>query len=121
MAKHNEIGKKAEALAAQILHHKGYEILYTNWRYGRREVDIIAGKENLIVFVEVKSRSTPFYGDPAESLTTRKEDFLVEAAGHYQLIHDHEGPIRFDLIAILMLPGQVPQIDHYEDVFYPGI
>jgi putative endonuclease len=121
MAKHHETGKKAEALAAQILHHKGYEILHTNWRYGRREVDIIAGKDTLIVFVEVKSRSTPYFGHPAEALTERKENFLVEAAGHFQTLYDHHGPIRFDLIAILMLPGQIPQIDHYEDVFYPGI
>lgn len=121
MAKHNETGKKGEDIAAQILHHKGYTILKTNWRHRRTEIDIIAQKERTLVFVEVKTRSTSYFGDPAESITERKEALLIDAAGAFMTESAHEGPIRFDIISVIIEPGQPPTVDHYEDAFFPGM
>lgn len=121
MAKHNETGKKGEDIAAQILHHKGYIILKTNWRHRRTEIDIIAQDGQTLVFVEVKTRSTAYFGDPSESITERKEALLFDAAGAYMEETDHEGPIRFDIISVIMEPGKTPTVDHYEDAFFPGM
>ena len=56
MAKHNELGKKGEEIAAQYLSEKGYEILERNWRNRHKEIDIIAKDGNELVIVEVKTR-----------------------------------------------------------------
>ena len=56
MAEHNELGKLGEELAVDFLIEKGYEILETNWRFQKAEVDIIAQKENILAVVEVKTK-----------------------------------------------------------------
>ena len=66
MAQHNDIGKLGEELAQQHLVKQGFAILERNYRKGRYEVDIIAYKEGLMVFVEVKTRSNLDYGDPED-------------------------------------------------------
>ncbi len=121
MAKHNETGKKGEEIATRLLHDKGYRILATNYRYRRAEIDIIAKKEDTLVFVEVKTRKNLSYGHPSLFITPRKETLIIEAAGVYMDEHDHDGPIRFDIIAISIEKDQTPIIDHYEDAFFPGI
>ena len=59
-----EKGKKGEQMAADYLRSKGYQILETNWRMGHLEVDIIAIGNNMLVFVEVKTRATNAFGEP---------------------------------------------------------
>lgn len=71
MAWHNETGKTGEKLAADWL-EKGFTILEKNWRHKRLEVDIIAEKDNLLHFIEVKSRSSQNYGLPEESVSLKK-------------------------------------------------
>ena len=58
MAKHNELGKEGEKAAVEFLRKAGHEILAQNYRFSRAEVDIISKEENIIVFTEVKTRST---------------------------------------------------------------
>ena len=64
MAQHNELGKKGEEMAVAHLLASGYEIVARNFIYQKAEVDIIARKENFLAVVEVKTRSTPDFGDP---------------------------------------------------------
>ena len=66
MAKHNELGKKGEQLAKDFLTEKGYTILETNLRVGRNEIDILAYHNNYLVAVEVKTRTSNFFGNPEE-------------------------------------------------------
>jgi putative endonuclease len=80
MAEHNELGKQGEEIAQQHLSDKGYKILQCNWRFGSEEIDIIARKDNILVIVEVKTRQTNFFGEPEESVTKKKQKFLVRAA-----------------------------------------
>jgi putative endonuclease len=61
MAAHNELGKKGEQLAIDFLIKNEYKILEKNYRYLKAEVDIIAQKENTLVVVEVKTRSTDYF------------------------------------------------------------
>lgn len=120
MARHNELGKKGEALACEYLKEKGYQILETSWRYSRAEVDIIALKKNELVFIEVKTRSSAAFGRPEEFVTPAKERLIAEAAFAYLEQNDHAGEVRFDVIAILLPPQGGRQIRHFEDAFFPG-
>ena len=73
MAKHNNIGKDGETIARRYLEQKDYLILETNWRKGHLEADIIAYKDNQIIFVEVKTRSTDIFGAPEEFVDLKKQ------------------------------------------------
>ncbi|MDN6310507.1 MAG: YraN family protein, partial [Psychroflexus sp.] len=66
MAAHNELGKSGEKDAVNLLRQKGYQILETNYTFDKAEVDIIAQKEGNLIVVEVKTRSTPDFGDPQD-------------------------------------------------------
>lgn len=118
MAAHNDLGKEGEKLAKSFLERKGYTILETGWRAGRAEIDIIARKQDILVFVEVKTRRNNTFGYPEDSVGDKKEQLLFEAAGFYMREIGYEDEIRFDIIAITMQPKQ--EIRHFRDAFFPG-
>lgn len=117
MGKNNEFGKKGEALAAQYLQQKGYVIVAQNYRFDRAEIDLIAEKENVLVIVEVKSRSSEFWGPIAETVDSVKIALLVKAANHYVVHEEKEKEIRFDIITVLR-KGKDFEITHLEDAFH---
>ena len=73
MAEHNEIGKQGELLAQQHLRTSGYQIIKTNWRKHRCEVDIIANHANFLCFIEVKTRSNTNSGNQRDSVNKKKQ------------------------------------------------
>ncbi len=121
MAKHLDIGNAGEQLARTFLEQKGYVILETNWRYKRAEVDIIAKEGEVLVFIEVKTRSTDAFGKPEEFITPHKENLLIAAASAYMEQINHEWAIRFDIISIIYRSAQHFQVEHFEDAFFPGL
>jgi len=121
MARHNEIGKTGEATARKFLENKGYAILESNWRFHRAEVDLIAKDGNVLVFVEVKTRSSDAFGKPEAFVSTRKQRFLAEAASAYMEQSGHDWEIRFDIISVLAQPAGEALIEHFEDAFFPGL
>ena len=100
MALHNDIGKVGEQLARRHLEEKGYAILETNWRLGKMEADIIAYKEGLVVFVEVKTRSSTLYGEPQDFVDYNKRRSYVKMANAYIQARRRSEEIRFDIIAV---------------------
>ena len=64
MAHHNKLGEEGELIAFMFLQKEGFYILKTNWRYQKSEVDIIAQKDNFLVFIEVKTRGSKKFGKP---------------------------------------------------------
>ena len=82
MAKHNTLGKNGELLALNFLTSNGYTILEKNYRYLKAEIDLIAFKENQLIFVEVKTRSTDYFGEPAEAVTRKKQRLMADAADY---------------------------------------
>ena len=80
MSKHLETGKKGEEVAIKHLEKNNFAILEKNWRYSRAEVDIICKEGDVLVFVEVKTRSYDFFGDPSSFVTSSKENLLLDAA-----------------------------------------
>ena len=119
MAKHLELGKKGEILAKEYLEEKGYEILDENWITGKLEVDLVALIDNVIVFIEVKTRTGNFFGEPEGFVNSRKQQLLVAAADEYIYLMEHKGDIRFDIVAVLFDKKNNFTIKHIEDAFWP--
>jgi len=114
-----EIGDLGENLAVDYLHDKGYTILTQNWRYSRAEIDIIAKKEEILIFIEVKTRSYSYYGQPEDSITPGKEALIIDAAQRYMEKVEHTWEIRFDIISILLTEEyKIKALNHFEDAFY---
>jgi len=118
MAFHNDIGKKGEQLAVEFLRKAGYRIVCYNWRYHKKEIDIIAYDSEFLVIVEVKLRSTDYFGDPSEFVTKKKQRFLIEAANAYLRTIADEPEVRFDIISIIA-GNNGYQFDHITDAFNP--
>ena len=119
MADHLELGQKGEEIACRFLEEKGYQILECNWRFRQAEVDIIAKEKDILIFVEVKTRSNQLFGAPSEAITKTKETLLQDAAANYMEKIGHDWEIRFDIISIILPPKGEIQITHFPDAFFP--
>lgn len=117
MASHNDLGKKAEDLAAEFLIKSGYKILVRNFRYQKAEIDIIAEKENLIIITEVKARSTDAFMLPQEAVNKRKISLIVSAANHFMEEFNKNQEVRFDIISVLPNEKGELVIEHIVDAF----
>ncbi len=117
MAKHHKLGKKGEQLAVDFLLEKGYDVLARNYRFDKAEVDIIARKHNILVAVEVKTRSTIDFGNPQEFVKPKQIQRLVKAVDEYVNSKELIVEVRFDIIAIVKT-GNTFKIEHLEDAFY---
>jgi putative endonuclease len=118
MAWNNELGKRGEQMAADLLRNKGYVILERNWTSGRLEIDIIARDGKDIVFVEVKTRADDELMRPEDAVDFSKRCNLTKAASHYiQQKHIDLNP-RFDVVAIVINSTR-SDINHIVDAFYP--
>lgn len=120
MASHNELGTKGEDIAARFLEVAGYTILERNWRSGHSEIDIVARKEDLLIIIEVKTRSGTSFGDPEDAVTDKKIRRIVSAADAYLRHSNLELPVRFDIITIIDNNGHI-DIRHIEEAFFPPI
>lgn len=119
MAQHNELGEKGEFLAGEMLQKKGYEIVERNWRYGKLELDIIAQNKGKLVVVEVKTRETGIFGDPALSVSKKKQKQIIKAANAYVVENAIEEETRFDIVSVIINSKSDPVLEHYESAFYP--
>ncbi len=118
MFKHTQTGAKGEQIAVNFLKEKGYEILHTNWRLGKKEIDIIALVNDMLVFAEVKTRRNFDFGFPEEAVTPGKERYLKAAADGFLDAHPHYQKIRFDIISIVLKNEELLELRHFEDAFF---
>ena len=118
MAEHNELGKSGEEIALEHLTNKGYQILETNWRAGRFEIDIIAQSGEQIIVAEVKTRTSNYLMEPETAVTKDKRRMLVKAADIYVQRHNIDLEVRFDIISVVISKEDF-RINHIEDAFYP--
>jgi len=116
MATHNELGTKGEELAVEFLIKKGYKILERNWRFKKAEVDIISQKNDVLAVVEVKTRSSNYFGNPQDFVNSKKIKLLVEAINEYVTSKNLDVEVRFDIIGILKNKNTF-EIEHLEDAF----
>lgn len=118
MAQHNETGASGEKAAVQHLADLGYDILEKNWRSGKDEVDIIATHKEQLIFVEVKTRTSDYFGAPEEWVGMKKQRNLIRAANSFIEERDMDMDVRFDVIGIIKNNNQL-RLKHIEDAFYP--
>jgi len=116
MAQHNELGKKGEQLAIDFLIDKGYKVLEKNYRYLKAEVDIIVQKNNVLAVIEVKTRSSAYFGNPEEFVNPKKIKLLLSAIDYYVVERDLDVEVRFDIIAIITNKKET-KIEHLKDAF----
>ena len=112
------LGQAGEAAAADFYRRAGYEILAQGYRHGRAEVDLVVRQDDaLLVFVEVKTRSSGQYGPPEAFVSNRKKELFRLAATHLQEELDWRGDIRFDILALTQLRSGF-RLEVFEDAFY---
>ena len=107
-------GKEGEAKAADYLRRKKYEVIGANYRCRFGELDLIAKKRELVIFVEVKLRKNDRFGAAADAVTFSKQDKLRKTAASWLAAHDCDAPTRFDVIEIYTDTGR---INHIENAF----
>lgn len=114
-----ETGQRGEEAARRFLERAGYTIAACNYhtRYG--ELDIVAERDGICAFVEVKTRKSTAYGLPCEAVDIRKQEKIVQAAYGYMAEHSITGMVRFDVIEVLAPEGVPTAIRHLENAFYP--
>ncbi|WP_292008251.1 YraN family protein [Chryseobacterium sp.] len=117
MATHNDFGKEAEEFAVTYLKDKGYKILTRNFRFQKAEIDIIAEKDNMIVVIEVKARSTDVFLLPQEAVNKKKIRLIVSAADHYLEEYGRDNEVRFDIVSVLPNGNDTFGITHIENAF----
>ena len=118
MSKHNKIGIKGEQIAVDYLLNKGYIILHRNWRSGNKEIDVIALKDNVLIILEIKTRTNFDFGFPEEAVNRKKQQFLKAAVSAFAIENPQYINIRFDIISILLDGDAVKEIIHFEEAFY---
>ena len=108
---------EGEDVAAEFLQANGYTVRERNLRTVHGELDLVAEKDGLLVFVEVKTRSSHSFAYPEDSVTWRKQAHLLSAAEDYLQQHPESGEAwQFDVIAVEGRVGGQPQIEHFENV-----
>lgn len=121
MENHNKIvGQLGEKKAKFYLIKKGYKILDCNYRYRYGEIDIIAKKDGVTVFVEVKTRSDEKYGRPSEAVNYFKRRNITAVSQMYLLKHNLDTVCRFDVIEVMLKKtflGYSAKINHIENAF----
>jgi len=117
MATHNETGKKGEALAVDWLKLVGFTIMHQNWRHSHYEIDIIAIKENILHFIEVKTRRSHRFGFPEESVSKKKMHHLMQAAEEFMYQQPGWKRIQYDILSIILLNKKEPEYFLIEDVY----
>lgn len=120
MAEHNETGKEGEFEACAYLQRLGYQIVHKNWRWGHKELDIIAVHEEELVVVEVKTRSENHLLDPEMAVTKAKIRHIVAATDVYIRRYNVAFPVRFDIITVIKGKDS-HKIEHIEDAFYAPV
>ena len=116
MAKHNKLGKDGELIAFMILQKDGYNILQTNWKFQKAEVDIIAQKDGFLIFIEVKTRSSKKFGKPSDAIDKKKVSLYKDAVEGYLEQYPSELEVRFDVVNII-IGKEGTEIEHIPNAF----
>ena len=115
MKAQQRVGRWGEHVAAESLEKQGYILLERNFRTGHGEIDIIARQDKILIFVEVKARSSNRYGMPEYSVTPKKRMHIMSAAQEYILAHPEFSTWRIDVIAVEGETGEA-KIVHFENI-----
>ena len=112
-----EFGLQGERVAERWLLARGWKVLQRRYRSGHRDIDLIAQRDELVAFVEVKARMGAEFGDPVEAVNWKKRNELVRSAFTWIDRHGRPGEVyRFDVIGVLV-SGHRVRVRHVENAF----
>jgi putative endonuclease len=120
MTKDAALGRRGEDLAHRYLQKKGFSVVARNYKPGAdSEIDIVARYGDLVVFVEVKSRTSVEFGSPDRAIDQEKQKHIMRAARAYVNRAAIEwNQVRFDTISVVFTDP--PSIYHQQDAFFSG-
>jgi putative endonuclease len=116
MAKHLETGRQGEQLAVEWLLAQGFVILHQNWKHSYFELDIIASKDSILHFIEVKTRTTDTYGYPEEGVTAKKLQRLMNAGEEFLYQNSQWKRIQYNILSIRLHRYKAPEYFFLEDI-----
>ena len=116
MAEHVDLGIAGEEAAARYLVKHGYKIRHRNWQFGHKELDLVTTYENMLVVVEVKSRTSEMYQNPREAVTNKKQRFIIDATERYINVYNIDKEVRFDVVEVIFYK-KVHKINHIIEAF----
>lgn len=117
IARRSSLGNRGEVVAAKYLKHQGYKVLMCNFQTRSGEIDVVARKGDLLVFVEVKTRQSDEYHAPHRQVTAAKQRRLKSAARAYLSHYDRMPPHRFDVISIVWPDQGEPEVQYIPNAF----
>ena len=103
-------------MAFMGLQRDGFTILETNWRFQKAEIDIIAKKDGLIIFTEVRTRVSKKSPSPSDAIDKKKITLYKDAVEGYLEQYPSEDKIRFDVVNIIIGKDET-QIEHISNAF----
>ena len=112
------LGARGESLAGDWYVERGYTILDRNWRTRSGELDLVLEQDRVIIFCEVKTRTSDAFGAGVEAVTREKQQRIRRLASQWLEQHDRPNRgLRFDVVSILAPRDESPKIDVYEAAF----
>lgn len=116
------LGRWGEEQAERYLVRRGWRVLARNYRFGRREVDLVVRKGAVVAFVEVKTRAGTGFGTPQEAITGFKRQEIEAVAMHFLKCHGFtDVDVRFDAVGIVLnRETRVLRLEHVPDAWRPG-
>jgi putative endonuclease len=106
----SDAGRYGERVATDVLRRRGYRILYHNFRDHRSEIDLVCRHGKVLVFVEVKTRSSDEWVRPSDQISRAQQERIIRAAMKWWRMLDSPPQVglRFDAVEVLVAPGQYP-------------
>ncbi len=117
MARHNDTGKIGEEIAENYFKENGFEVLHKNWRHKHWEVDLIAFKNGILHFMEVKCRSSKKFGFPEQSVSRKKIQNLMNASVEYVLQYPQYKRVQFNILSINLHNDAEPEFLFIPDIY----
>jgi putative endonuclease len=117
-----QLGKSGEDIALDFLQQKGMRLCARNYRVRSGEIDLIMWDGEILVFVEVRTKSASFFGKPSETVLFDKRRKITGTARHFLAQHriGDEVRCRFDMVGIVAKPGVAVEIEHVVNAFFVG-
>jgi len=119
MDNRKQLGKDGENTAYEYLSNLGYRLVLKNYRIRSGEIDLIMTDQDTLVFIEVRTKSSSFFGSPLETVNYKKQNVIIKTANFFLHSHPHfqDSNCRFDVVGIVKNKQNKVEIKHIKDAF----
>ncbi len=111
------IGRIGESIARKYLEDKGYQIIEQNYQTRYAEIDLIAKKGNILIFIEVRTKKGELFGSPEETINQKKLKKLLGNAAAYVARKKWKGQYRIDAVCVVLgQDNKIVRMEHYKNI-----